>query len=246
MIDALAITTDEARQGIDARELHRALGVGRDFTTWIRDQASRLQLAEGTDYFRAQSLRSPDSGSAKARPQLADEYILSVSSAKLIALGQNSETARLARAALVEIEAKWNSPEAVVARALQITHAALTRTRLEVQHALAKVAELEPKAAALDRLSAASGDVNLQDAGRVLGRQPNRFVAQLLEDGLLFRGAHGKPEPYAQWRDAGYFRVRISEVRGDAYLQTLVTPKGLAWLAGRYPQAPAVAVETSH
>lgn len=238
MIDALAVTTDEARQGIDARQLHAALHVGRDFSNWFKDQVDRFGFVEGQDF-------SPLSAkSTGGRPAL--EYTLSLTAAEMVALGQNNDAARAARAALLKIKDAWNSPTAVMARAVIMAHAENQRLRTEHGHAIALLAELTPKAAALDRLSAASGDVNLQDAGRVLGRQPNRFVAQLLEDGLLFRGAHGKPEPYAQWRDAGYFRVRISEVRGDAYLQTLVTPKGLAWLAGRYPQAPAVAVETSH
>ncbi len=111
--------------------------------------------------------------------------------------------------------------------------------------ALQLVAELEPKAAAHDRLSAARGDVCLQDAGRILGRQPNLFVARLIEDGVLFRGAHGKPEPAHQWRDAGYFRVRITEDDGLTFVQTMVTPRGVQWLAGRYPadQVPIVALE---
>jgi prophage antirepressor-like protein len=101
--------------------------------------------------------------------------------------------------------------------------------------ALQLVAEYQPKAEAHDRLSAAKGDVCLQDAGRILGRQPNVFVATLLEDQILFRGAHGKPEPAHEFRERGLFRVRVSEVGGQTYLQTLVSPLGLQWLARRYP-----------
>jgi anti-repressor protein len=92
-----------------------------------------------------------------------------------------------------------------------------------------------PKAEAHDRLSNAQGDVSLQEAGRILGRKPNVFVATLIEDGILFRGAHHRAEPVAEYRERGYFRVRISEVDGFAFGQTLVTPRGLQWLAGRYP-----------
>ena len=101
--------------------------------------------------------------------------------------------------------------------------------------ALELVAELQPKAEAHDRLMAARGDVCLQDAGRILGRQPNVFVATLLDAGVLFRGAHGKPEPRHDLRKRGLFRVRVSDVNGQTYVQTLVSPRGLAWLASQYP-----------
>jgi len=60
-------------------------------------------------------------------------------------------------------------------------------------------------------------------------------VARLLEDGVLFRGTHGKPEPRHDYRERGFFRVRVTERNGETYLQTLVSPLGLQWLSGRYP-----------
>lgn len=99
----------------------------------------------------------------------------------------------------------------------------------------ATIAELTPKAEAHDRLSEASGLVCLQDAARILGRKPNVFVRELCEDGILFRGAHGKAEPTAEYRERGYFVVKVREVAGDSYSQTLVTTRGLQWLSARYP-----------
>jgi phage antirepressor YoqD-like protein len=109
----------------------------------------------------------------------------------------------------------------------------------------AKIAELTPKAEALDRLSSAHGDLCLQDAGRALGRQPNVLVRMMIEDGVLFRGAHGKPEPMAAYRESGYFRLRVIEQDGLAFVQTLVTPRGLVWLAARYPVSDAVSGQLS-
>ena len=57
----------------------------------------------------------------------------------------------------------------------------------------------------------------------LLGRRPKLFVDQLLEDGLLYRGAHEKPMPYATLLAAGYFRIRVLEEDGLSFEQTLVT-----------------------
>jgi anti-repressor protein len=228
MIDALAVTTtDETKQGIDARRLHGLLSIGRDFSNWMRDQVSRFELVQGRD-FKVFSISggNPQGG----RP--ATEYLLSIGAAKLIALSQNSDAAKAARAALIAIEERWNSPASVMARALQM--AAAQRAKDERM-----IAELMGKAEAHDRLSAAHGDVCLQDAGRILRRQPNLFVAQLIEDGILFRSSHDKPVPMVAYRE--YFRVRITESNGETYTQTLVTPRGLQWLAGKYlPDMPVL------
>ena len=50
-----------------ARALHKALGVGRDFTTWIKGRISQYGFAAGVDYITVENLSSPVSGSAKTR-----------------------------------------------------------------------------------------------------------------------------------------------------------------------------------
>ena len=39
--------------------------------------------------------------------------------------------------------------------------------------------------------------------------------------------------------------LRVKEVDGQAYIQTMVTPRGLLWLAARYPASDAVAGQLS-
>lgn len=115
---------------------------------------------------------------------------------------------------------------------LQLTSLALQLTR--------RVAELTPKASAFDRLSVASGDVNLQECGRLLNLGPNRFIWRLIEDGILFRDGDARAKPYAEHLDAGRFRVIVTEREGQAWPQTMVTPQGYTWLAGLYPAPRAL------
>ena len=46
----------------------------------------------------------------------------------------------------------------------------------------------------------------------------------------------------ADLRERGLFAVRVKEVDGATYLQTLVTPAGLIWLSERYPATDAMQV----
>ncbi len=105
------------------------------------------------------------------------------------------------------------------------------------------IAELTPKAEGYDRLSSAEGLLNLQEAGKTLGLGANRLQWRLIDDGILFRGRHGKAEPKQEHVDAGRFVLRVRVVDGDeigghGYVQTLVTPRGVQWLAERYPSEP--------
>jgi anti-repressor protein len=232
MIDALAVTTDEARQGIDARQLHAALGIGRDFPTWISEQVSRYGLEDGRDF-------SPVSGkSTGGRP--ATEYALSIPAAKLIAISTRGPQALKARAALIQIEEQWNSPSAVMARAVILAHAENARLRHEREMAISRIGELEPKAAALDAIGESDGECSLQDVGRHLGLPPNKTLWRIEEDGILFRGSHGTLTPRSQWIEAGYFRYVVTTVdaQGRSFGQTKVTRRGLTWLAQRYACTP--------
>lgn len=54
---------------VSARELHAFLKVGRDFSTWIQDRIAEYGFVAEVDYTDAETLRSPNSGSSKSRPQ---------------------------------------------------------------------------------------------------------------------------------------------------------------------------------
>ena len=50
-----------------ARALHKALGVGRDFTNWIKGRIDQYGFVAGADYIRVENLSSPKRASAKFR-----------------------------------------------------------------------------------------------------------------------------------------------------------------------------------
>jgi anti-repressor protein len=209
------VATD-GRQTVDARDLHLALGVGRIFAAWITGRIAEYGFEQGKDFeVSSRSGNNPQGG----RPAI--EYSLSVAMAKELAMLENNELGRKVRQYLIRVEEQWHRPEAIMARALQVADTIIR--------------DMRPKAEAHDRLSAANGDVCLTDAGRVLGRKPRLLLEQMGEAGILFRGSHGRWEPAHEYRERGYFRVRVTEVDGEVYTQTLVTPKGVQWLAARYP-----------
>jgi anti-repressor protein len=225
MHDLITIAADKPFP-VDARDLHMQLGVGRDFSTWIKDRIERFQFSEFADYA---SFDSPDLGNQTGRggDRRSIGYSLTVSAAKMIAAVENTPTGREVLQHLVKVEAAWNAPEMVLVRAQQAAQVIIERMKV-------RIAELEPDAAAARVIACADGRKSLSDVGKINGIGPRKIFDLLADRGILFRRGRDWV-PYQQFIDSGYFIVREStyEVNGidHLYSKTYVTGKGELWLA---------------
>ena len=61
---------------VSARALHKALGVKRDFTTWIKGRIDEYGFKKGVDFEFVENLTFPNPVSAKSRQQTALEYFI--------------------------------------------------------------------------------------------------------------------------------------------------------------------------
>lgn len=107
----LPILLEDNDTWIDARKLHEQLAVGRDYSTWIKQQIEDMDLVKNTDYI----IYSPSKGKTSilgGRPTI--DYNVKVSTAKEIAMvsgakgGRTSkelkENSRIARKYFVNME----------------------------------------------------------------------------------------------------------------------------------------------
>ncbi len=96
-----------------------------------------------------------------------------------------------------------------------------------------RVVELAPKAEALDVIASADGSFTLTATAKNLGVPPRHFINTLVRAGVLYRtGPLCDAVPMETHRKRGYFEVRIRQFPGGfARHQTMVTPKGVTWLA---------------
>jgi phage anti-repressor protein len=118
MNELIPVVEYQGRQGVNARDLHQRLEVGRDFTTWIKDRIEKYGFAEDVDYHLTKSgemvIRAQGGGHAR------DIYFLYLQMAKEIAIVENNEKGREIRRYLITVEEAWNTPEAVMAWAQQM------------------------------------------------------------------------------------------------------------------------------
>lgn len=99
-ISQLCIATDVVIGGqnvlgiADARNLHEGLGVGRDYTNWIKRRITRYGFVEGVDYHILLANFGEQKGSGGHN---AKTYSLTLDMAKELAMVENNEKGRLIR-----------------------------------------------------------------------------------------------------------------------------------------------------
>jgi phage anti-repressor protein len=107
----IPINYDNDRQTVLGRDLHNFLEVESNYTTWFI-RMTGYGFLQGMDFIPFSE------ESTGGRP--SDNHQLSIDMAKEIAMLQRTEKGKQARQYFIELEKKWNSPEAVMARALKM------------------------------------------------------------------------------------------------------------------------------
>ena len=222
----------ERVNAVDGRTLHSFLGNRELFATWIQDRIRKYEFVEGTDF------ETFLVNSKKGRP--SRDYLLTLSMAKELAMVERTERGKQARLYFIECE-RMAVRATVAPSPANLSRLELLTMAMEAEKerlALAcKVEVLQPKAAALDRLSSAAGSVCITDAAKSLKVRPQYLFAWLsTHDWIYRRMGYGRSwVAYQQRIDTGHMEHRAVSVErpdGSEKLveQTLVTAKGLAKL----------------
>ncbi|SET61102.1 Phage anti-repressor protein [Nitrosospira multiformis] len=198
---------NEAVQTVNARELHGFLGVGKDFSTWIRDRVEQYSFLENQDFVCSPVLGSEGRGGHNRK-----DYHLTLDMAKELSMVERNEKGKQARQYFLACEKRLKSLT-VVPTLPDFTNPAIA--------ARAWADEVEAKQAALVQLEAAKPSVEfvqkyaeaestkcLGDVAKVLGQKPHAFSKRLAEDKVIFK-RDGVWIPTQAHVDAGRFVVRV-------------------------------------
>lgn len=231
---------------VNGRDLHHFLAIRRDFPTWIAEMIRSFEFAEGADFTKVVSI--PKNGEQTYQGvKTRIDYFLTLDMAKELSMVQRNERGKQARQYFIECERRAKQVVAppslpdmsdpVVLRAYLLEN---IDKRIEAEQravvAEAKVEEAKPKTQFFDRYVNAEGLYGLQNAGRIIGDGPNKFVSRLKAGYLHYQG--GALVPKAVYRDMGLFEVKATMVDDKARYQTYVTPKGLDYFAKKFKLTP--------
>lgn len=100
--ELIKIKNDNGKQLVSGRELHEFLGVGRDFTTWIKGRISKYDFIENEDFTVVESFHQ--NGGKGGRPE--KDYIITIDMAKELSMVENNDKGKQARKYFIQCEKK--------------------------------------------------------------------------------------------------------------------------------------------
>lgn len=223
-MELIKIETNNGKQAVSGRELHRFLEVDSNFTTWFSRMAE-YGFVEGADFIPF--LEESTGG----RP--SQDYILSLDMAKQICMLQRSDKGMQARAYFIECEKKLQAAQvqALPHDYLSALKALVTSEEAK-QEAVAKVEAqnraiglLKPKAEITDAFIERGHAVGFRDVAKELKVKEN-VLRRLLEDNRIAYRQGNRWKPYAKSMERGWMIVKDVMTDRFSVPQALFTMEG--------------------
>lgn len=217
---------------VSARELHDGLEIKTKYSMWF-ERITELGFIEGQDFF-------PEMGqSVEGCPGM--EHFISVDMAKQICMLQRTEKGKMYRQYFLKLEKAWNSPEQVMARALQLANQTVEELKArcmflgqQVESQKKTIAVIEPKARYLDKILGSEEQLIVTQIAKDYGMSAQKFNKILSELQIQYK-RNEQWVLYAEYHDQGYTQSRtvpivLSDGRMSTKEHTVWTQKGRLFL----------------
>lgn len=218
----IKINYDSEQPTVLGRDLHKALEVQTPYDKWF-PRMCEYGFEINKDYSTFLSDRI-DGKAGKPRT----DHQLTIPMAKEICMLQRSEKGKMFRQYFINIEEQWNTPEAVMARALKYANENLKKLQIKVSELSVDNQIMKPKADYFDELVERNLLTGIRETAKQLEIKQNKFVSFLLEHKYVYRDKKGKLMPYAKHIDGGLFELKecFNDKTQWSGTQPLITPKG--------------------
>lgn len=224
MTDLIKIHYDNAdRPTVSGRELWEALEVETPYHKWM-PRMCEYGFAENVDYV-VTDIFVPNSNGGK---QTRTDHQITIPMAKELCMLQRTDKGKQMRQYFIAVEEQWNSPDAIMARALQLSNAKLKQLQVTVSELTVENQIMKPKAEYFDDLVDRNLLTGIRETAKESQIKQKDFVTFLMDKKYLYRDKKGKLMPYAKPLQDGLFELK--ETKNDATAwsgsQMMITPKG--------------------
>jgi len=230
----ITINYNGDNQTVLGRELHEFLEVKTQYKDWF-PRMCEYGFTENEDFNSLKNEQVQMEGNRSVSRTILDHQ-MTVEMAKEISMLQRSDKGKLARQYFIELEKKWNSPEAVMARALNManktienlkSYTYLLEVKIEEQKPLVGFAETCLKSK--DNILVRQVSKIAQDEGIDIGEK--KLYKKLREWGLILTSS---TEPSQRGMNSLYFVVEEKSVDTPYGVKlsriTKVSPKGQVFI----------------
>ena len=178
---------ENQEQVVSAREVHERLGIQKDFTDWFKNQADKMGLMEGETFT---PFRGNRAGTGIGKPQM--DFLIPLYIAKNFCLMSRGKQAQAIRDYFITVEKAWNTPEKIMARALQMANKELNTYHEQVVELQSKVEADAPKVLFADAVSASETSILIGCLAKLLNQNgidigPYKLFEWLRTHGYLIK-----------------------------------------------------------
>lgn len=208
MKELIKVTYENDRPAVSARDLHDFLEVKTAYKDWF-PRMCEYGFTSGEDFNPLKIERVQNEGE-RVVARTVDDAVLTIDMAKEICMIQRNEKGKLARQYFIQLEKDWNSPEKVMARALQIAER-------KIKNLEDKAAADKPKVLFADAVSASHTSILVGDLAKLLRQNgvdigQNRLFKFLREKGYLCGGGERYNLPTQRSMDREWFQVKETTI----------------------------------
>jgi antA/antB antirepressor domain protein len=186
---------------ISGRVLHEFLEVKEKYTQWF-ERMKEYGFTENVDFTSLSDISEKPQG---GRPLV--DHAIKLDMAKELAMIQRTDKGKQARQYFIQIEKYYNSPEKIMARALQIAEKELSNLRLENKVQEQQIAELKPKASYYDLVLQCKDLLRMTEIAKDYGMSA-RGMNKLLHDLEVQYRQSGIWFLYSKYQDKGYTQTK--------------------------------------
>ena len=232
----ISVNFENEKPTVSGRELHAALMIETRYNDWF-PRMCEYGFVEGRDFNLLKNEQVQTEGGRTVKRKLLDHQ-LTIDMAKEICMIQRSEIGKQCREYFIEVEKKWNSPEAVVARALLVANhqlelvrqqnKVLTETNLSQEKL---IEEMKPKVTYHDLVLSSGNAIPITVIAKDYGKSGRWLNSYLHECGVQYKQGEVWLL-YQKYADKGYVISRTYPIR-DSNGNTAAKPHTLWTQAGR-------------
>lgn len=201
------INQDDGRIAVSGRALHEFLEVKTPYTQWF-DRMRGYGFTEDQDFI----LFSQKSESSNVTGvKVIQDHVLTLDMAKELSMIQRTDKGKQARQYFIAVEKEYNSPEKLMARALQFAKQELATLRIQSDQQKQIIGELQPKADYTDRILRSTSLVTIGQIAKDYGMSARAMNALLHELKVQYKQSD-QWFLYACYHDKGYTHSETIEI----------------------------------
>ena len=196
MTEIIKVNYDSEQPTVLGRDLHEALGIKTAYKDWF-PRMCEYGFEEGKDFC---SFLSESTGGRRST-----DHQITIPMAKEICMIQRTDIGKKYRQYFITIEDKWNDPDAVMARALQIANKKLDEAKMLVAAKDEEIAEMKPKVSYYDVILNCKDLVSVTQIAKDYGK-PATWLNGILSELLVQYRENGRWVLSDDYKDDGYVK----------------------------------------